>query len=112
MSTNRPDETAHLEELGTPKEVRDARPALYPEHAALDEQGRRHPEVRADYGPDDTVAPAPRSGATGVWNTIAYYFQYAVLFVWGAGSQSRTADPIQRLKRRYGREEKDDNKSG
>lgn len=112
MSTNRPDETTGLEELGTPKDVRDARPALYPEHAVLDEEARKHPEIRAEYGPDDTAGPAPKTGATGVWNTIAYHFQYAVLFVWGAASQSNSADPIQKLKRRYGREDSDDNKSG
>jgi hypothetical protein len=96
-----------LEELGTPREVRESRPALYPEHAALDKQARAHPEVRADYGPDDSKPPARRGGLIGLWNSIAYGVQYAMLFVWGAGEQSRRADPIEKLKRRYGREQRD-----
>ena len=106
MSAHDPDD-ADLAALGTPKAERDARPALYPEDAALDENAERHPEVLADYGPDDTKPPAARSGAIGVWNAIAYYVQYGLLFVFGAGSQSRTADPIEKLKRRYGREDRD-----
>lgn len=96
----RPDE---LEEFGTPTEEREARPALYPEHAALDETARQHPELVPVYGPDDSQGPAPRTGLIGVWNTIAYYVQYAMLFVWGSASQTRATDPIERLKRRYGR---------
>lgn len=96
-----------LEKLGTPPQVRDGRPALYPEHAALDLQARRHPEIRADFGPEDGKPPATRHGLVGLWNTIAYGVQYAILFVWGAGEQSRTADPIEKLKRRYGRPQRD-----
>ena len=85
MSSDRPNDVNELSELGTPKEVRDARPALYPEHALLDKQARQHPEVLADYGPDDgDGVTKSRAGLVGVWNAIAYYLQYAALFVLGA----------------------------
>ncbi len=105
MSTQQHDEqdTGGLEGLGTPEAEREARPALYPEHEALDKQAATHPEILATHGPDDSVPVAPRTGIAGLWNAIAFWAQYAVLFVWGAGSQSRAADPIERLKRRYGR---------
>lgn len=107
MATEQRGDESDLDELGTPQEEREERPALYPEHAALDDQAREHPEILADFGPDDSAPVAPRTGLMGAWNTVAYYVQYGLLFVWGAGSQSRAADPIEKLKRRYGRAPRD-----
>jgi len=105
--SDRPDDTSGIEQLGTPKEVRDARPALYPEHEALDAQAQVHPEVRADAGPDDSVRQPRRRGLAGAWDSLAYGVQWLLLSVFGTGEQSRRADPIEKLRRRYGRPERE-----
>ncbi len=102
-----PDVPTGIEQLGTPKDERDARPALYPEHEALDAQAEKHPEILADPGPDDTVRQPRRHGLAGAWDTVAYGVQWLLLSVWGAGQQSRKADPIEKLRRRYGRPERE-----
>lgn len=59
------------------------------------------------HGTTDPVTPdefvGRRSGLRGVWDSLAYWVQVAGLSVYGPASQPRASDPIERLKRKYGR---------
>ncbi len=92
-----PQEPHPLAHLGTPAEMRSANP-IPPET-----QGLRAQEIpKAPYEP-----PRPRRhGFAGFIDSIAYRVQWAMLSVFGAAELSREKDPIEQLKRRYGRQER------
>ena len=84
-----------LAHLGTPAEMRTANP-IPEEDSRLRAQGT--PET-----PYQRMRPR-RHGFQGVLDSIAYSFQWTVLSLFGAAELSREKDPIEQLKRRYGRE--------
>lgn len=87
-----------LEYLGTPVEMRAVNP-IPPESDAL----RAQETPTAPYEP-----PRPRRhGFMGLLDSIAYRAQLVVLTVFGAAELSREVDPIEQLKRRYGRDERE-----
>lgn len=86
-----------LDELGTPEAEREARPALYPDDAELDDHV--HSPVH-----DARRQSAPRRH--GPWASVAYWAQWVGLQVYGPASQTSAQDPIEELKRRYGRHER------
>ncbi|MDO9486670.1 MAG: hypothetical protein Q7K25_11495 [Actinomycetota bacterium] len=69
---------------------------ITPESEAL----RAQPTPNAPYEP----ARERRHGFMGLVDSIAYYWQWTLLSVFGAAQLSREVDPIEQLKRRYGRE--------
>ena len=76
-----------LDQLGTPEHLR-----------------APQPEEVAPTAPAEPLAPEPRRhGFRGFLDTIAYGVKYALLSVFGAGEQPRESDPIERLRRKYGR---------
>ena len=81
--------------LGTPVEMRTANP-IPPESSSLREQGT--PKM-----PYQPMRPR-RHGFKGFLDSIAYAFQWTILSLFGAAELSREKDPIEQLKRRYGRE--------
>jgi hypothetical protein len=89
-----------LEGLGTPPEKRTSQVA-----------GPRTPKadasVRDPHGATDPVTAdeyvGRRRGLGGLLDSIAYGFQLAVLSIYGPADQSGSADPVERLKRKYGR---------
>lgn len=91
----KPEEPNPLEHLGTPAEMRTVNP-ITPESEAL----RAQPTPNAPYEP----ARERRHGFMGLVDSIAYYWQWTLLSVFGAAQLSREVDPIEQLKRRYGRE--------
>ncbi|MDO8308677.1 MAG: hypothetical protein Q7V58_10030 [Actinomycetota bacterium] len=44
-----------------------------------------------------------RRGLRGLWSSLAYWVQLAGLSLYGPASQPRASDPIERLKKKYGR---------
>jgi len=87
-----------LAHLGTPAEMQSVNP-IPPEEEAL----RAQETPTAPYEP-----PRPRRrGFVGLLDSIAYRAQLAVLSVFGAAELSREVDPIEQLKRRYGRVERE-----
>lgn len=85
---------SHIHQLGTPADIRAAQPVEEPSPArdALDPHTIGDSEWRER-----------RHGLAGVWDSIAYRVQLALLSIYGPGEQTRAADPIERLKRKYGR---------
>lgn len=76
-----------LEGLGTPPDLR-----------------APQPEAPAPPTPVPLPEPAPRRrGFLGLMDSIAYGLQLFALSVWGTAEQPRESDPIERLKRKYGR---------
>ena len=88
------DQPSGLEELGTPPDLRAAQPDRppAPRKQALD-----------PHKIDSQPKHARKHGLGAAWETLAYWTQYALLSVYGAGQQSRQDDPIERLRRKYGR---------
>jgi len=89
-----------LDSLGTPEAAR--RPAV--------PHGRRQPaprEVADPHGATDPISSdeyvGRRGGLAGGWDSLAYWVQFAALSIYGPAAQSESADPIERLKRKYGR---------
>lgn len=81
------DQQPGLDQLGTPEDLR-----------------APQPEVSSPQPVQEPAAPEPRRrGFRGFLDTIAYGTKYALLSVFGAGEQPRESDPIERLKRKYGR---------
>lgn len=90
-----PSEQHPLAHLGTPEEMRSVNP-VPPEADAL--RAQEMPKAPVD-------PPRPRRhGLAGLYDSIAYSFQYAVYSIFGAAELSRERDPIEQLRRRYGRE--------
>jgi len=91
------DDAQAFANLGTPPEVAQASP-VPPETDAL----------RADPTPMTPAEPRRerRRGISGLWDTIAYSVQWLIYTVFGAAQLDRDVDPIEQLKRRYGREER------
>jgi hypothetical protein len=89
-----------LARLGTPPEQRrpatsGPRPGPVPREVA-DPHGATDPITRDEY-------VGRRHGLAGLWGSIAYWVQYVGLSIYGPAAQSEAADPIERLKRKYGR---------
>lgn len=59
------------------------------------------------HGASDPVTPdefvGRRRGLRGLWSSLAYWVQLAGLSLYGPASQPRASDPIERLKKKYGR---------
>ena len=64
--------------------------------AVVDPHGASEPVTSEEY-------IGRRGGLRGAWDTLAYWVQFAGLWVYGAADQPRASDPIERLKRKYGR---------
>jgi hypothetical protein len=90
-----------LDDLGTPADIRaprDPQPTEPVDPSIADPHGATDPISRDEY-------VGRRGGLVGVWDSIAYWVQYALLSTYGTADQSEEADPVQRLKRKYGRPE-------
>lgn len=89
-----------LDELGTPADMRaTGMPATDPGHVdreVSDPHGATVPISKEEY-------VGRRGGLRGVADSLAYWFQLATLSIYGPAAQPRNADPIERLKRKYGR---------
>ncbi|MDO8731409.1 MAG: hypothetical protein Q7L55_02395 [Actinomycetota bacterium] len=86
-----------LADLGTPAEMRSVN-QIPPEDEALRAQGT--PTAPYEF------ARQRRHGFKGLRDSVAYYPQWAMLSVFGTAELSREVDPIEQLKRRYGRAER------
>lgn len=86
-----------LAHMGTPAEMRTVNP-IPPETQAL----RAQSMPKAPFEP----VRARRHGLMGLMDSIAYRFQLVILSAFGAAELSREKDPIEQLKRRYGRAER------
>lgn len=89
-----------LDELGTPESIR-AHREPHAERAPAD------PAVVDPHGATDAISAEEyvgrRGGIRGLWDSLAYGVQLAALSVYGPAPQSASADPVERLKRKYGR---------
>jgi hypothetical protein len=83
-----------LEGLGTPENLR----AQYPPTDPAPIQSALDPHKI-----DASESHERRRGLAGAWDSIAYHAQLVLLSIYGAGQTTREADPIERLKRKYGR---------
>ncbi len=89
------DDQNPLANLGTPAEMRSVNP-IPPETEAL----------RAQEIPSAPIEPRRqrRHGLAGLMDSIAYYVQWTLLSIFATAELSREKDPIEQLRRRYGRE--------
>lgn len=85
-------------QLGTPADIRAAQPVEQPAPAQ---------ETLDPHKVDESEWRERRHGIAGLWDAIAYRVQLILLSVYGAGEQTREADPIERLKRKYGRAQRE-----
>jgi hypothetical protein len=64
-------------------------------------------DVVDPHGATDPITPSEyvgrRHGVQGVWDSVAYWTQFVLLSAYGPASQSEFSDPVQRLRRKYGR---------
>lgn len=98
--TYREQDDGDPDELRTPTGTRSTPdPARDPEPVSTDvsdPHGAMDPISRDEY-------VGRRGGVRGLWGSLAYWFQLAALSIWGPAPQRKGADPIERLKRKYGR---------
>jgi len=93
-----PDEQAReFANLGTPPQAAQVSPVPAETDA-----------LRAQPTPTTPIEPARerRRGLLGLWDTLAYSVQWLIYTVFGAAELDRDVDPIEQLKRRYGREQR------
>lgn len=94
------DDDRSLDELGTPADIR---ATAQPQPAAAPQDSR----VTDPHGASDAISGEEyvgrREGLQGLWDSLAYRVQLIGLSVYGPAPQSADTDPVQRLKRKYGR---------
>lgn len=94
------DDDKSLDELGTPADIR---ATAQPQPAAAPQYSR----VTDPHGASDAISGEEyvgrREGLQGLWDSLAYRVQLIGLSVYGPAPQSADTDPVQRLKRKYGR---------
>lgn len=92
-----------IEQLGTPPEVRNARPQIPPSEI-VDAARAAHTvgQVPA-MEPWDAIRVGRRRGFRGFLDSIEYRWLLLLLSLYGPARQTREADPIEQLKRKYGR---------
>ncbi|MDP2013945.1 MAG: hypothetical protein Q8L05_06940 [Actinomycetota bacterium] len=88
------DDPNPLANLGTPAEMRSVNPVTAEDEA-----------LRAEDIPKAPIEPKRerRHGIAGLRDSVAYVFQWTTLSVWGTAELTRDKDPIEQLKRRFGR---------
>lgn len=90
-----------LEDLGTPADIRAPRePSPVTEPTS--------PQIADPHGATDAISSdeyvGRRGGVRGLWDSLAYGVQLAALSIYGPAPQAADADPVVRLKRKYGRD--------
>jgi len=94
MSTHDSPETG-LESLGTPADLRAPQPPI--DEPPLQDAPAELTEPLGDWHANK------RHGIAGLWDSIAYGAQFVLLSIYATGDQPEQSDPVEKLRRKYGR---------
>ncbi|MFA7323424.1 MAG: hypothetical protein WC005_03610 [Candidatus Nanopelagicales bacterium] len=103
QGTAAPADLGGLEQLGTPPEIRNSRPQIPASDAAFVARVVGTAGHVSAMEPWDAHPVGRRHGLRGFLDSIMYRWQLLLLSVYGPAEQTRQADPIEQLKRKYGR---------